>query len=375
MAKKDYYNTLGVTKEATDAELKKAYRKLAIKYHPDKNPDNPSAEEKFKEAAEAYSVLSDPEKRKRYDRFGHRGLEGQGFQSEDINLDNIFKQFGNIFGGRGFGDFFQGQGYQKQGNDLRIKLKVTLQEASKALKKQIKLKRYTTCSSCGGNGAKNGTALKVCNICHGSGQEKKVSNNMFIQMFTTQACSQCHGEGKRIETTCSDCKGQGRQKIEDIIDIKLPAGIAHGMEFSMTGKGNTPIRGGISGDLIIFIEQSEDSLLKRDGHNIHYKCYISFMDAVLGAKVTVPTLEGEVLVKIPSGTQSGHIMKLKDKGLPSLKHRYTKGSQFIHIYVWTPQNLTKQEQEHINTLREFKSLQPKPTNKDKSFFDKFKNLF
>lgn len=374
MTKKDYYTILGVDKEATQTELKKAYRKLAIKYHPDKNPDNPAAEEKFKEAAEAYSVLNDPEKRKVYDHFGHKGLERQGFTSENINLENIFKQFGNIFGGRSFGDFFQTQSYQKQGNDLRIKLKVTLQEAAQPLKKQIKLKRFTTCSSCGGNGAKHGTALSVCSICHGSGHEKKVTNNLFIQMFTTQTCSHCHGEGKTIEMACSDCKGQGRKKAEELITIKLPAGVAHGMEFSMTGKGNAPIRGGVPGDLIILIEQTEDTLLKRDGDNIHYKCYISFMDAVLGAKVTVPTLEGEVLVKVPAGTQSGHIMKLKDKGLPSLTN-YTKGSQFIHIYVWTPQNLSKQETEAINALHKFHSFSPQPTKKDASLFDKFKNLF
>ncbi|MEM7173917.1 MAG: molecular chaperone DnaJ [Bacteroidota bacterium] len=375
MAVKDYYQILGVNPDVTQATLKKAYRKIALKYHPDRNKDNPHAEEKFKEAAKAYAVLSDEKKRRIYDQYGHEGLEGQGYQTDSINLENIFKQFGNIFGQNSFGEFFGHHAYQKKGTNLRIQLKVSLQQVAKPLEKTIKLKRYANCSTCGGNGSKNGTALQVCRSCNGSGKEKKMSNSMFIHMFSTQPCSHCQGEGKIIQISCNDCQGQGRKKIEDLITINLPAGIAHGMEFSMTGKGNAPIRGGIPGDLIISIEQTEDASLKRNGIDIHYKCYISFVDAALGAKVAVPTLYGEVLVKIPSGTQSGRVMQLKNKGLPALDRSNEIGIQFIHVYVWTPKKLTKEEAKEIENLRKLKGLQPDEKHKESSFFQKLKNLF
>lgn len=376
MTKKDYYDILGVTPQADATALKKAYRKIALKYHPDKNPNNPAAEEKFKAAAEAYSVLSDPEKRKRYDQLGHQGLDDNHSHTQTVHMDDIFRQFGDIFSGGGFGGFFKRSGsqMQQQGTNLRIKLKVTLQEASQNISKKVTIKRYITCSTCSGNGAKNGTALEVCNACNGSGKERDGANNLFVQMFTTRLCSQCHGEGKIIIESCTDCKRQGRKQVQEPIDINLPAGVTGGMTFSLTSKGNVPVRGGIPGDLFILIEEVENDLLKREGNNIHYKCYISFIDATLGAKVTIPTIKGEVSITIPEGTQSGCIMKLRERGMPDINNQ-KRGSQFVHINVWTPQKLTKVEKLQLNILRNSDNFIPKPTKKEQSIFNKIKNFF
>ncbi|MDQ4141578.1 MAG: molecular chaperone DnaJ, partial [Bacteroidota bacterium] len=306
MAKRDYYEVLGVSKNASADEIKKAYRKIAIKFHPDKNPDDPTAEDKFKEAAEAYEVLSDQEKRGRYDQFGHQGVNGGGYGH--MNMEDIFSQFGDIFGsGSPFGDIFgggrSGGGRRvRKGTNLRIKLKLDLEEIANGVEKKIKVKRYVACNTCGGNGAKNGTALQTCSGCQGTGQVKKVVNTMLGQMVSTSTCPVCDGEGKKVSQNCEVCQGEGRELKEEVITINVPAGVGDGMQLSMSGKGNVPQRGGIAGDLLIQIEEEPHPVLKREGNNIVFEQYISFVDAVLGANIEVPTIEGKVKIKIDPGT-------------------------------------------------------------------------
>lgn len=379
MAKRDYYEILGLSKSATPEEIKKAYRKVAIKYHPDKNPDDPSAEEKFKEAAEAYEVLSNPEKKQRYDQFGHQGVGGGGFSGGGgMNMEDIFSQFGDIFGGGGFESFFGGGGGRgrsvKRGSNLRIKLKLTLQEIAQGCDKKIKVKRHVSCNDCGGNGAKNGTDLKTCPVCHGSGQMKKVVNTMFGQMVSASTCQNCQGEGKSVGTPCPTCHGDGRQLQEETINIKVPAGVVEGMQLSMSGKGNVPHRGGMAGDLLIVIEEIEDPVLKRDGLNIIYDLYISFIDAVLGSDVEVPTIDGKVKIKIEAGTQSGKILRLKGKGIKDI-NSYGTGDELIHVNVWTPKQVSKEEKDILMGLKESENFKPKPGKSEKGFFEKMKEFF
>ncbi|MBO9701661.1 MAG: molecular chaperone DnaJ [Sporocytophaga sp.] len=380
MAKRDYYEILGVSKSSSAEEIKKAYRKIAIKYHPDKNPDDPSAEEKFKEAAEAYEVLSSPEKKQRYDQFGHQGVGGGFGGGGGMNMDDIFSQFGDIFGGGSpFESFFGGGGgrggrAQRRGSNLRIKLKLTLQEIAQGAEKKIKVKRYVACDDCGGNGSKNGAALQNCPVCQGTGQTRKVVNTMLGQMVSTSTCHACHGEGTTISQKCPTCEGEGRVLKEEVINIKVPAGVAEGMQLSMSGKGNAPNRGGIPGDLLILIEEVEDELLKRDGQNIIYELYISFIDAVLGTSIEVPTIEGKVKIKIDAGTQSGKILRLKEKGLREV-NGYSKGDQLIYVNVWTPQTLSKEEKNILTSLKDSESFKPNPGKHDKGFFEKMKEFF
>jgi molecular chaperone DnaJ len=380
MSKRDYYEVLGVSKSASLEEIKKAYRKLAIKYHPDKNPNDPTAEEKFKEAAEAYEVLSNEEKRRRYDQFGHQGVNGGGggFSGGGMSMDDIFSQFGDIFGGGPFESFFGGGGSRgrsvRKGSNLRIKLKLTLEEIANGAEKKIKVKRHVSCPDCGGNGAKNGSALETCKVCNGSGQVRKVVNTMLGQMVSTSTCHACNGEGTRISQSCPTCHGDGRVMEEELINIKVPAGVVDGMQLSMAGKGNVPPRGGIAGDLLIVIEEVEDEILKRDGTNILYDLYLNFADAVLGTTVEVPTIEGKVKIKIDPGTQSGKILRLKGKGIKDI-NGYGKGDQLIHVNIWTPQNLTKEEKEMLNKMRESDNFRPNPGKYDKGFFEKMKEFF
>ena len=380
MAKRDYYEILGVSKSSSAEEIKKAYRKIAIKYHPDKNPDDPSAEEKFKEAAEAYAILSSPEKKQRYDQFGHQGVGGGFGGGGGMNMDDIFSQFGDIFGGGSpFESFFGGGGgrggrAQRRGSNLRIKLKLTLQEIAQGAEKKIKVKRYVACDDCGGNGSKNGAALQNCPVCQGTGQTRKVVNTMLGQMVSTSTCHACHGEGTTISQKCPTCEGEGRVLKEEVISIKVPAGVAEGMQLSMSGKGNAPNRGGIPGDLLILIEEVEDELLKRDGQNIIYELYISFIDAVLGTSLEVPTIEGKVKIKIEPGTQSGKILRLKEKGLREV-NGYSKGDQLIYVNVWTPQTLSKEEKNLLTTLKDSENFKPNPGKHDKGFFEKMKEFF
>lgn len=371
MAKRDYYEILGVSKGASEDELKKAYRKLAIKYHPDKNPDNPEAEDKFKEAAEAYEVLSNSEKRAQYDRFGHDGMRGGfgGGAGGGMNMEDIFSQFGDIFGGGSpFESFFGGGGggrRQRKGSNLRIKLKLNLQEIAEGVEKKIKVNRLLEA---------DGVTFKTCPTCGGSGQMKKVVNTMLGQMVSASTCSTCNGSGKVIDKRPPGVDSTGLEMKEEVISIKIPAGVADGMQLSMSGKGNMAPGGGIPGDLLIVIEEIEDDNLKRDGNNVVYDLYISFLDAALGGSMEVPTIEGKVRIKIDQGTQSGKILRLRGKGVKDI-NGYGKGDQLIHVNVWTPKKLSKEEQEQLESLRGSENFEPKPGKGEKGFFDKIKEFF
>jgi molecular chaperone DnaJ len=379
MAKRDYYEVLGVGKSATDDEIKKAYRKLAIKFHPDKNPDDPAAEDKFKEAAEAYEVLADPQKRQRYDQFGHQGVNG-GFGGGGgfADVNDIFSRFGDIFGDSPFGDFFgggtRGGKRMRKGDSLRIKLRLNLEEVANGVEKKIKVKRYTTCNVCGGNGARGGTALKTCGTCNGSGQVRRTVNTMLGQMVSTSTCPTCNGEGNIVSDRCDACMGEGRQLTEETLSVRVPAGVADGMQLNMAGKGNVPPRGGVAGDLLILIEEEEHEQLKRDGDNVVYDLYVNFADAALGTNVEVPTIDGKAKIKIDPGTQSGRILRLKEKGIRSL-NSYGRGDQLIYVNVWTPQQLSREESDWLEKMRQSPNFQPRPTKNDKSFFDRMKEFF
>lgn len=380
MAKRDYYEILGIDKSASSDEMKKAYRKIAIKFHPDKNPNDPSAEEKFKEAAEAYEVLSNPEKRQRYDRFGHQGVNGGGFSGGGMSMDDIFSQFSDIFGGGSpFESFFGGGGSRsssrrRKGSNLRIKLKLNLDEIAHGVEKKIKVKRYTSCDTCGGNGSKNGTSLQTCGNCQGTGQVRKVVNTMLGQMVSASTCHVCNGEGKIVSQSCDTCHGEGRVLEEEVIPIKIPAGVSEGMQLSMSGKGNVPKRGGIPGDLLIVVEEEEHDFLKRDGNNIIYDLYINFADAALGTSMEVPTIDGKVKIKLDAGTQSGKVLRLRGKGVKDI-NGYGHGDQLIYINVWTPKNLSKEEKEMMETLKKSPNFAPNPGSNEKGFFDKMKEFF
>ena len=384
--KRDYYEILGVDRKAAVEDVKKAYRKMAIKFHPDKNPDDPTAEDKFKEAAEAYSVLSDETKRAQYDRFGHRGVGsstgGAGGFAGGFTVEDIFSQFGDIFGGgaRGggggspFGDMFGGGTRQRRGSDLRIKLKLDLNEVANGAEKKIKVKRHVACDACGGNGAKNGTALETCTTCQGNGQVRKVVNTMLGQMVSSSTCPTCQGEGKIVIERCDVCAGEGRLMQDDLITLNIPGGVGEGMQLSMSGKGNVPQRGGVAGDLLIVIEEEENENLKRDGNNVIFDMHLSFVDAALGTSSEIPTIDGKARIAIEPGTQAGKILRLKGKGIKDL-NGYGRGDQLVHINVWTPQQLSSEERSTLETLRDSPNFQPKPGKHEKGFFDKMKDFF
>lgn len=377
-SKRDYYEILGVGRNASADEIKKAYRQMAIKYHPDKNPGDSKAEDKFKEAAEAYEVLSSPEKKARYDQYGHQGMGGNGGGHGGMNMDDIFSQFGDVFGGGGFEGFFGGgrggRSGQRQGSNLRIKLRLSLEEAALGVEKKIKVKRNVSCKTCNGSGAKSSSAMQTCSNCNGSGQVRRVTNTILGQMMSTSTCPVCSGEGKIVKEKCGSCHGEGVAAEEEVITIKVPAGVADGMQLSMSGKGNMPPRGGVPGDLIILIEEEEHAFLKREGANVVFDLYINFVDATLGTSVEVPTIDGKVKIKIDAGTQSGKILRLKDKGIKDL-NSYQKGDQLIYVNVWTPKQLSSQEKEMLEKLRESPNFQPNPGKGEKSFFEKVKEFF
>ncbi len=383
MSKRDFYEILGVEKGADKAAIKKAYRKVAIKFHPDKNPDDPAAEEKFKEAAEAYEVLSDDNKRARYDQYGHAGMGGAagggGFGGGGMNMEDIFSNFGDVFGGGGggFGDFFGGGGggqRQRKGTNLRIKLKLNLEEIANGADKKVKVKRQASCSPCNGTGAENGTALKSCGTCHGSGQVKKVVNTMLGQMVSSSTCPTCHGKGQIIEKKCGTCHGDGVNLEEDVIELKIPAGVQDGMQLAVQGKGNMPPGGGIPGDLLVVIEEIEHEELVREGNNVLYELYVSFSDAALGAPVEVPTITGRAKINIKPGTQSGRILRLRGKGVKDI-NGYGTGDLLVHVNVCVPNRLSKQEKETLEQLNKSDNFQPHPGKKEKNFFDKMREFF
>lgn len=380
MAKKrDYYEVLGVGKSATADEIKKAYRGLAFKYHPDKNPGDAEAEEKFKEAAEAYSILSDETKRQRYDQFGHAGMGGAaaGGFGGGFTMEDIFSQFGDIFGGAGspFGDIFGGGGQRrKKGTDLRIKLKLNLREVANGVEKKIKVKRYVGCNSCSGNGSKGGTSLTNCSTCNGTGQVRKVVNTIMGQMVSASTCPACNGDGKIVKERCESCAGEGRLMQDDMITLNIPGGVGEGMQLSMSGKGNAPVRGGVPGDLLIVIDEEEDEFLKRDGNNVVFDLHLNFADASLGTTLEIPTIDGKARINIEPGTQSGKILRLKGKGIKDI-NGYVKGDQLVHVSIWTPQHLSTEERAVLEKLKDSPNFAPKPGKNDKGFFEKMKDFF
>ena len=379
MAKRDYYEILGLAKNASEDDIKKAYRKLAIKYHPDKNPDDKAAEEKFKEAAEAYEVLSNPEKRQRYDQFGHAGVggaSGAGGFGGGMNMDDIFSQFGDIFGGAfgGFGGGGRSGGRRvARGTNLRVKVKLTLSEIANGVEKKLKVNKHVACKTCQGSGAKNGQ-YETCRSCNGTGAITRVQQTILGAMQTQTTCGSCHGEGRIIKDKCNTCHGDGIVREEEIIGINIPAGVADGMQLSMSGKGNAAPRGGINGDLLILIEEEEHPHLKREGNHLIYSLSISFPDAAMGTSVEIPTIDAKAKIKIEPGTQSGKVLRLKGKGLPDV-NSYGRGDLLVEISVFTPTHLSMEEKKMLEQLKQSKNFEPNPNKKEKGFFDRMKEYF
>nr|MBS0037731.1 molecular chaperone DnaJ [Saprospiraceae bacterium] len=388
MAKRDYYEILGVSKDADTVAIKKAYRKVALKFHPDKNPDDKTAEEKFKEAAEAYEVLGNPDKKARYDRFGHAGVDpnggfGGGRRGHGgMTMEDIFNQFGDVFGegGSPFESFFRGggggtrRGGGQRGTNLRIKVALTLEEVAKGVTKKIKVKKQRTCSQCSGSGAKDASSKKTCGSCGGSGYVRQVRNTFLGQMQTTTTCPTCNGVGQVTTAKCTQCRGEGRVFGEETISMDIPGGVEQDMQLNMRGKGNAGMNGGPPGDLLIHIEVKPHEYLKRDGSNLLYDLYLNFADAGLGTSVEVPTLEGRVKIKIPAGTQAGKVLRLKGKGLPSVQS-YGVGDQLIYVNLWTPKKLTEEERKLLERMKKMDNFSPKPGKSERGFFDKMKDLF
>jgi len=381
--KKDYYEILEVPKTATVDEIKKAYRKKALQYHPDKNPGDKVAEEKFKEAAEAYSVLSDESKRSRYDQFGHAGLGGAasgGFEGGGFTMDDIFAHFGDVFGGHfgghfggGFSGFGGGQRVVNRGSDLRIKVRLTLKEIAAGVEKKLKVNKYVACPKCKGSGAENDSDRAECPTCKGRGHITRVVNSMLGQMQTTTVCPNCHGEGRVITKKCTQCYGEGIVKEDEILTVNIPAGVAEGMQLSFGGKGNAARRGGVNGDLLVVIEEEPHPELIRDQQDLVYNLVLSFPQAALGSTVEVPTLDGKAKIQIEAGTQSGKILRLRNKGLPLLNH-YGTGDLLIRVAVYIPESLSKEQKDALAKMANDPAFQPSPAMKSK-MFNQFKNFF
>ena len=385
MAKRDYYEVLGVDKNATADDIKRAYRKLAVKYHPDKNPGNKEAEEKFKEAAEAYSVLSDSDKKMKYDQFGHAGVDGAGpdFSGGFGNLNDILNDlFGGAFGGGfgGFGGFGGGFGGGQRrervyrGRDIRVRVKLTLEEIAKGVEKEISIEKNVPCPDCGGRGARNSSDIKTCPACNGTGQVQRVVNSFLGQTVTYSTCQQCGGEGKIISNPCHTCNGTGLVRQRESIKVKIPAGVEAGMQMTVQGEGHAAKNNGINGDLLVVIEEQEHPDFRREGSNLLYTKVISIVDAMLGCEVEIPCLDGKYKVKVEPGTQSGTVVRLRGKGLPSV-NSYGTGDLYVKIAVWIPKKLTKDEKALFESMRHNDSIVPNPTKEDKSFFEKLKDLF
>ena len=367
--KRDYYEVLGVSKSATEGDIKKAYRKLALQYHPDKNPDDKAAEEKFKEAAEAYEVLSNQEKRARYDQYGHAGVGGNGFGGGGMNMDDIFSQFGDVFGSAFGGSFggSRGNGGSRsvRGTNLRVKMKLTLEEIAEGVKKKIKVNKLVNA---------DGVTFKTCQTCNGSGRVTRVAQTFLGAMQTQSTCNSCQGVGKMIDKKPADADAHGLRRQEDVIEIEIPAGVEEGMQLSVTGKGNAGPFNGVPGDLIVVIEEVQHAELKRDGENLHYEVFVNIVDAILGESIEIPTISGKAKIKVDPGTQSGKVLRLKGKGLPILQG-YGTGDLFVHIQLWTPTKISKEEREILEKLKQSENFAPNPEMNDKGFFQRMKDMF
>ena len=387
MAKRDYYEILGVNKNADKEELKKAYRKLALQYHPDRNPGDSTSEDKFKEAAEAYDILSNDDKRRRYDQFGHNAFSGGGggWSSGGMSMDDIFSHFGDIFSDSIFGSFRSGFGggfgrgsssarHVNRGTNIRINVKLTLSEIINGVEKKLKINKYNACQKCGGTGAKDSNSYSTCTTCNGSGQITRIANTILGQMQTTSVCNACGGEGKTIKSKCSECAGEGVIKGEDVVTVKLPAGLLEGMQLTVSGKGNCARRGGINGDLLVLVSEEQGDNLIRDGIDLVYNLFISIPEAILGTTVEVPIVDGKAKIKIEPGTQSGKILRLRGKGIPEV-NGYRRGDILVQVNVWIPTDISKDERKTIEKLNESTSFNPVKNNKEKSIFERMKDYF
>jgi molecular chaperone DnaJ len=380
MAKRDYYEVLGVGRNASKDELKKAYRKLAMEYHPDRNPDNHEAEEKFKEAAEAYEILNDDNKRARYDRYGHEGVKGSGFGSQGFSdINDIFSHFSDIFSGSSIFDDFFGGGQRTRGrkrsagtpgSDLKINLKLTLEEISTGVNKKVKIKKFVTCDACTGSGAEAGSSNKVCPVCQGSGEVKTISRSVFGQFVNISPCSNCNGEGTVIDVPCKKCMGDGRIQEEETVKINIPAGVHEGSYMTMRGEGNAGKRNGTPGDIIVIFQEIPHEYFIRDGDDIIYDLYISYPSAVLGAEVDVPTLAGKAKLKIDPGTQPGKLLKMRDKGVKHL-NAGGHGDQIVRVNVEVPKKISVKEREILKQLAEQPNFKHPANSDEKSFFKRF----
>ena len=390
MSKRDYYEILDVSRSATLDEIKKAYRKAAMKWHPDRNPGNNESEEKFKEAAEAYEVLSDDNKRRRYDQFGHDGLRAGSDFHTYTNFDEIFRHFSDIFGNGIGGGFFEevftgGRSFSRgqsqsgvPGSDLKIRLRLILEEIASGIEKKLKVKRWKACDVCNGTGAKLGTAKVSCPICNGTGEIRQVSRSVFGQFVNITTCGNCNGEGRIIRERCNDCSGEGRVQGESTIKVNVPAGVSEGNYIPLHDQGNIGQRGGPPGDLIVVIEEEPHKIFSRSGEDVILDLLVSYPQAVLGTFIEIPTLNGKAKLKIDPGTQSGKILRMRGKGIPSLRGNY-RGDQLVRVNVWIPENPSKEDKELIKALSKSETILPKEGDKsahsDKSFFDKMKNIF
>jgi len=386
--KRDYYNVLGVSRNATQDEIKKAYRKLAMQYHPDRNPGDKEAEEKFKEAAEAYEVLSDPEKRKRYDQFGHDGLRGGRDFHEYTNINDIFEAFRDIFSGTGFGgsifdDFFGGKTTARtrrgdvglRGSDLRVKIKLTLEEILTGVNKKIKIKRYKKCSSCNGSGAERGTGTKTCPVCHGTGEIRQVSRSVFGQFVNITTCNHCGGEGKVISEPCKACSGEGRVMEDTTVSVEIPAGVSSENYLTLRGEGNAGRKNGQAGDLIVVFEELPHEFFVRKGDDVIYELYLSIPEAVLGAEIEVPTLTGKAKLKIEPGLSPGKILRMRGKGLPNINTK-KPGDQLIYVNIYIPNKISSEEKDLLKKLTASPNFKPvERTKRSKSIFEHFKDIW
>jgi molecular chaperone DnaJ len=387
MAKRDYYEVLGVDKNASAEEIKKAYRKKALQYHPDKNPGDKTTEDKFKEAAEAYDVLSDPSKKSRYDQFGHAGVDGMGAGGPGgfpggFTMDDIFSRFGDIFGeafgGSPFGSAFGGRSNPRRGvrrgSDIRIRVKLTLKEIAYGTNKVVKINKLKTCSHCGGKGAVSESDMKTCPTCNGSGVFTRITHTFLGQMQSSSPCPACHGEGKIIVNPCPVCKGEGVVKEAEEISFSIPKGVEEGMQLTISGKGNAPKRGGVNGNLLVVIEEEPHPELQRDGHDLIYTLFVSYAQAALGDDVEIPTIDGKVKIKVDPGTQSGRILRLRGKGLPDV-NGYGTGDLLVFVQLWTPKKLSREEKELLSNLKDSSNFAPNPAKEERNFFDRMKKMF